>query len=245
MKAATRASPPSGRIAVFLFCVGGFLLVGLPVAWHGTHAAVDVGSLPARAGQAADGGVLTPSGKPPPIVQGASADRTWLPSEIRVQSARLPDAEAMQETVKAPVEVSIGALGVRARVIPVGVVQARGTMEVPRDVSVVGWYRFGPSPGGLGSAILVGHVDSRAQGRGAFFRLARLPIGASIFVKSGDGRKLAFKVVARRSYPKDRLPNRIFDRMGPPTLTLVTCGGTFDERTRRYADNIVIFAVGR
>jgi hypothetical protein len=26
-------------------------------------------------------------------------------------------------------------------------------------------------------------------------------------------------------------------------LTLVTCGGSFDERTRSYSDNIVIFAV--
>lgn len=108
---------------------------------------------------------------------------------------------------------------------------------------MVGWYRFGSSPGEPGSAILVGHVDSRTQGRGAFFGLANLGIGASISVEREDGTKLAFKVVARRSYPKDRLPRRIFDRTGPPMLTLVTCGGPFDERTRRYAANIVIFAV--
>src|SRR6266511_5441740 len=42
---------------------------------------------------------------------------------------------------------------------------------------------------------------------------------------------------------KGGLPAWIFDRTGPPTLALVTCGGSFDRRLRRYADNIVIFAV--
>jgi sortase (surface protein transpeptidase) len=116
-------------------------------------------------------------------------------------------------------------------------------MEIPQDVGVVGWYRFGPSPGRPGSAILVGHVDSHAQGPGAFFRLAGLRMGASISVKREDGTRVLFKVVARRSYPKGRLPRRIFDRAGQPMLTLVTCGGSFDRRLRRYADNIVIFAV--
>jgi len=137
----------------------------------------------------------------------------------------------------------INALGIRARVIPVGITLPGGTMQIPGDVSVVGWYRFGPSPGQPGSAILVGHVDTRLQGPGAFFRLAHLRIGASIIVESDEGTRLLFRVVARRSYPKGQLPRRIFDRAGEAMLTLVTCGGSFDRRLRRYADNVVIFAV--
>jgi hypothetical protein len=44
-------------------------------------------------------------------------------------------------------------------------------------------------------------------------------------------------------YPKGRLPRRVFDRSGPPILTLVTCGGAFDRATRHYSDNVVIYAV--
>jgi hypothetical protein len=225
-----RQRPASSRIALLILCFGVFLLVGVPAGWNVMHGAVDAGMLPARGNPAADRAAL-------------SSRRGVFPANIGAHSARLRDAEAIRQEVDAPVKVSIAGLGVRARIVPVGVVRLQGTMEVPRDIRLVGWYQFGPSPGEPGSAILIGHVDSRAQGRGAFFGLAHLRIGATILVESENGKRSTFSVVARRSYPKDRLPLRVFDRTGPPTLTLVTCGGYFDERTRHYADNIVIFAV--
>ena len=33
-----------------------------------------------------------------------------------------------------------------------------------------------------------------------------------------------------------------FDRAGPPRLTLVTCGGEFDDENRRYLSNFVLTA---
>src|SRR6266511_3066411 len=183
-----------------------------------------------------------PSVTHPPSGRGAlTSGRRWA-GPLRPWPTRRPP-RPLPRWPPVPVEVSIKALGVNAPVLPVGIAQAGGNMQIPQDVRVIGWYRFGPSPGQLGSAILVGHVDSRAQGPGAFFRLAHLRVGASIIVRSQDGSSLRFGVVARRSYPKGGLPAWIFDRTGPPTLALVTCGGSFDRRLRRYADNIVIFAV--
>jgi hypothetical protein len=244
MRSALGRSPLSGGIRLLVLCLGLSLLVAVPVQWHAASGAVDVGSLPSRSDPTSDRGRLTPgSGSRVLARAGSAVHRSGSQATIHVQSARLRDAERTEGPVNPPVEVWIPALGIRALIKPVGVVLPQGTMQIPQDVRMAGWYRFGPSPGEPGSAILVGHVDSRAQGRGAFFRLAHIGIGASISVERDDGTRLAFKVVARRSYPKDHLPRRIFDRTGPPMLTLVTCGGSFDERTRSYSDNIVIFAV--
>lgn len=38
-----------------------------------------------------------------------------------------------------------------------------GTMQVPGDYQVAGWFTGVPQPGQLGRAVIAGHVDSRAQ----------------------------------------------------------------------------------
>ncbi len=56
------------------------------------------------------------------------------------------------------------------------------------------------------------------------------------------GRVLHYQVTARVSYPKAALPTSLFRTDGPPTLTLITCGGPFDSATRHYRDNVVVAA---
>jgi hypothetical protein len=50
-------------------------------------------------------------------------------------------------------------------------------------------------------------------------------------------------VVARERYTKSKIPlDRYFARDGRVRLTLITCGGPFDRRTRHYRDNVVVTA---
>jgi sortase (surface protein transpeptidase) len=114
---------------------------------------------------------------------------------------------------------------------------------VPEDVSTAGWYRFGPLPGARGSAMVIGHVDSRTQGPGVFFGLSKLPLGERIGIQLDGGPTQFFVSVARRFIDKDELPLDLYARDGPPRLTLVTCGGGFDERSRSYSHNVVVYAV--
>jgi sortase (surface protein transpeptidase) len=158
-----------------------------------------------------------------------------------VHSARLFDSR--QPRGPAPSGLRITAIGVDARIVPVGVVSGTTAMEVPADISAVGWYRFGPSPGEPGSSLLVGHVDSRIRGAGVFFRLTQLRPGDQVVVEFGPSQSERFRVMARRLYPKNRLPTLAFTRTGRSFLTLVTCGGSFDERTHHYLSNVVVFAV--
>lgn len=142
-----------------------------------------------------------------------------------------------------PVLVEVPRLRLRATVLPVGVT-ADGAMRIPRDARRVGWYRFGPAPGAPeGSAVLAGHVDSRAQGRGVFFRLATIEVGDTVRVTQAGGEVLAYRVVARESIRKQRLPaDELFARDGSPRLTLITCSGPYVAEQGGYQDNLVVTA---
>ncbi|MEU9823932.1 class F sortase [Micromonospora chersina] len=176
----------------------------------------------------------------------ASATPTATPTatgdpSVPVNAGTLPAAGA---TVP-PVGLRIPPIGVTATVDPVGVNRRTDEFEVPPSVDRVGWYRYGPGlEAGTGSVVIAGHVDSADQGRGAFFRLRELDRGDTLTVTGSDGRERPYRVVAREEYAKTRIPlDRYFARDGSPRLTLITCGGPFDAKTRHYRDNIVVTAV--
>ena len=182
---------------------------------------------------------------PPPSVGGAAASALASPSAaasggIPVQAGALPGAVA---TV-APKQLRIDRLKLTARVDAVGIDAATGDFAVPPSVDEVGWYRYGPGlEATTGSIVIAGHVDSAEQGKGAFFRLRELAPGDAVTVTGGDGVIRTFTVVAREIFAKTAVPlERYFARDGAPRLTLITCGGPFDARTRHYRDNVVITA---
>jgi hypothetical protein len=51
-------------------------------------------------------------------------------------------------------------------------------------------------------------------------------------------------VTERQEYAKPDLPtDELFRRGGPATLTLITCGHTFNSRSHSYANNVVVSAI--
>jgi Sortase domain len=164
-----------------------------------------------------------------------------LPNVV-VRSGLLVD-QPVPEGGAVPRRLRIDAIGVDAPVVPVGVTGA--TVQVPTDVEEVGWYRFGGRPGDPGSTVLVAHVSSGEQGPGAFFVLRELMPRDDVIVHLRGGGSVTYRVIARRSYDKADLPDRLFSRIGPEVLIMVTCGGRYSETTGRYEDNVVVFAVPR
>jgi LPXTG-site transpeptidase (sortase) family protein len=154
-----------------------------------------------------------------------------------------PRAEVPSAEPAPPLRVRVPAITVEAEIVAVGV-DGRGEMAVPEDVRSVGWYRFGPGPGASeGSSVLSGHVDDRLQGRGAFFSLGDLAVGETVEVELADGTSLRYVVRAVEVLDKNELPvDVLFDRAGPPRLTLVTCGGEFDRAANIYRANVVVTA---
>src|ERR1700722_5019628 len=93
-----------------------------------------------------------------------------------------------------PIAVRIPAIGLSVWVTQLGL-NADGTVQVPTNVKAPGWFAPGPSPGQVGSAVLLGHVDS-SQGPGVFFQLRTLQPGNQITVNLADGVVATFKVTS-------------------------------------------------
>ncbi len=138
-----------------------------------------------------------------------------------------------------PTTLGIPAIGVNVSVSQLGLNPDR-TVEVPTDFQVPGWFRLGPSPGQVGSAVILGHVDSD-HGPAVFFNLRFLAVGDTVEVTLADGAVARFAVTSVAMYPKDRFPaQQVYGSHGYPGLQLVTCGGTFDSQTGHYLSNIVV-----
>ena len=143
-----------------------------------------------------------------------------------------------------PVHLDIPRIGVHTGLLRLGL-RRNGTLAMPPlgSGAPAGWYEGFPSPGEVGPAILVGHVDSARDGPAVFFRLSELRVGDSIDVLRADASHVSFTVVAIASYPKARFPMRqVYGWVNHPVLRLVTCGGRFDRTSRHYLDSVVVYA---
>lgn len=228
---ASRLLAESAMPARWALAVSLALLVATPLWWIGSGANPNVGQPP-----------WSSPGSHREAVEPISTSDGAAPT-IGVHSLRFSDLKPVAAGPR-PLRLVIPAIGVRAPIVSVGV-GAAGAMEVPGDVATVGWYRFGPSPSRPGSALLVGHVDSRVQGPGVFFRLSEVEPGDVVRVHLSGERSEAFEVVSRSLVPKDRLPPAIFTRDGDPWLTLITCGGGFDRSAGAYTHNVLVAAAPR
>jgi LPXTG-site transpeptidase (sortase) family protein len=197
---------------------------------HGTAAPADDGTAaPTDDGSAgpADDGTPPPrqAGQAPKAGTKAGGSR-WAPAVSR----------------SAPVALEIPSIGLRTKVVPVGL-RPDQTLEVPplAGDSPAGWYDHSPTPGENGDAVIVGHVDSARDGPAVFYRLRLMHVGDRLAVRRADGRAVRFEVTAVRLYPKADFPaDLVYGPRTYPALTLITCGGSFDRTLRSYRGNLLI-----
>ena len=162
----------------------------------------------------------------------------WLLVAIDRQAHQQPQPGAGAPS--RPSTLAIPKIGVQAPIVAVGRTP-NGAMQTP-DPGQVGWYRHGPRPGEPGPAVLVGHLDTRTD-PDVFHRLGQLRPGDEILVGQADGTTSRFLVGRLEQHPKTALPtNRIWTRANRPLLRLITCTGSFDNATRHYRDNLIVYA---
>lgn len=144
-----------------------------------------------------------------------------------------------------PVSLSIPAISVQSMLLPLGQTPA-GALEVPPPgphYDEAGWYRYSPTPGEIGPAVIAGHVDSAANGPSVFFRLGGLKPNDTVLVAREDGSVALFAVQEVRRYHKADFPTEVvYGNTNRAALRLITCGGPFDRSTGHYVDNIVVLA---
>lgn len=141
-----------------------------------------------------------------------------------------------------PVNLYIPALNLDASFVSPLKLQADQTVGVPDSYNQVGWYEGGATPGEVGPAVILGHVDSK-EGPAIFYSLGQLKEGEDIEVTREDGSVAIFVVTKLRRYQQSDFPTQ--DVYGPtdkPTLRLVTCTGIFNKGEQRYSHNLVVYA---
>ncbi len=174
----------------------------------------------------------SPSASPPPTST-TSPPLTASPSPT---GPTLPDPLARS----GPVRVVIKKIGVDRRPIELGVTKDNA-LQVPDNADDLGWWTGGPTPGQVGAAVVAGHVSYNRPG--VFYRLATLARGDTISVTRKDGRTAVFTVSGTKMYPKDAFPTaEVYGFVDRAALRLITCGGTFDPKTRHFEENIVVYA---
>lgn len=142
-----------------------------------------------------------------------------------------------------PTELWIPRIGARSSLIPLGL-NKDGTIEVPpvEHPMQAGWYTLGPTPGEIGPAVVLGHVDGYHQS-GIFYRLHDLAPGDDVELSRADGSLVRFVVRTVDQVPKAQFPTAAVYGPAPgPELRLITCGGHFDQAAHSYVDNIIVYA---
>lgn len=148
-------------------------------------------------------------------------------------------------TAAAPRRLEIPVLDVHAPVLPRGL-DGQGAIVPPpfAQSDAVGWYEDGVRPGAVGTALIVGHVDTETR-PAVFYRLSTLRPGQRIRVVREDDRVAEFTVEGVQVLPRDHFDAHAAygpHRAGRAELRLITCGGTYDEASRTYTADVVVSA---
>ena len=174
-----------------------------------------------------------------------------LPKSVGNSEVRVTEKTENQEVVvggEIPPEVAypekliIPKLNVRANVESVGEDDS-GRMDVPKDDLNVAWWKYGAKPGGLGNAVLAGHLDTKIGDPAVFYELNNLEVGDEITVKDIENNTLTFIVSAKEIYIDDSFPlDEVFGATDKTRLNLITCTGYFDRGEKNYSDRLVVYS---
>jgi len=120
------------------------------------------------------------------------------------------------------------------------------TMEVPDDISVVGWFDRSVRPSSRkGNTVLVGHRDGASDPNGVFRNLGDMGTSDLIEVTDSSGRLTRYRVDSVKLLDRNQFANKatqIFATSGLHQLVLITCGGSYDADRGGYQANIVVTA---
>ena len=120
-------------------------------------------------------------------------------------------------------------------------------MQDPTGPFVVAWYPTLGALGQNGNVVVAGHVDYYTVGEAVFWDFWKpgADVGTQITMTGEDGSRHIYEVQRSTLYENGSLTPEIINSevTGPtrlPTLTVVTCGGTFDAISGEYLSRIVV-----
>ena len=133
--------------------------------------------------------------------------------------------------------------GATAPILSSGV-RSDGSLQIPDDPQVVGWWTGGAQAGEpFGGTVIAGHVDSRRLGLGVLAEMRKMRTGQLVTL-SDTKRSVTYRISSTTNIPQARLAadTDVFAQDLPHRLVLITCGGEFNRKTHHYTENIIVIA---
>jgi LPXTG-site transpeptidase (sortase) family protein len=168
-----------------------------------------------------------------------AATATSVPSVVAATGTATP----LPASTYPAAHLVIPSLNINAPWVPIGYLSDGLTMDSPAGPKDLGWYNFSGQPGGPSNAIFSGHVDWYTGESAIFASVHNLKTGDEIDVSRADGKLRTYHVVSADLYDfetTDATP--IIAPTDVPTLTLITCEGTFNPATHEYDKRLVVRA---
>ena len=117
-----------------------------------------------------------------------------------------------------------------------------GRMDVPKGPAEVAWYKLGPRPGEIGSAVIAGHSGWKNNKPAVFDNLNKLKKGDKIYIEDEKGTIIIFVVREKRLYDPNADATEVFSSSDEKAhLNLVTCEGVWDEVTKSRSKRLLGF----
>ncbi len=141
----------------------------------------------------------------------------------------------------APVRLRIPSIQLDTTFVPPLGLNADKTVSVPNNYTQVGWYSGGATPGEVGPAVILGHVDS-VSGPAIFYSLGQVKVGDEVQITRADESVATFVITELKRYPQSAFPTLdVYGTTDYPALRLVTCTGIYDHGKQRYSHNLIVY----
>jgi len=135
--------------------------------------------------------------------------------------------------------LEIPSVGIDTDVTEGGViVNKQGQLEWQTVPFIAVEYRETALVGARGNAVISGHVVTISEGN-VFRNLYKVNIGDEVDVHTAAGR-FTYTVDDVKLVPPNAI--EVMSQTKSPTLTLITCGGEFDTKTRSFSDRQIVVA---
>lgn len=139
-----------------------------------------------------------------------------------------------------PRQITIPSIATEGFIQPVGKDQYN-QVGVPTNIHFAGWYVEAVKPGEVGLSVIDGHVSSR-YGLALFAKLGSVRQNDSVQVQFGDGSVRHFQVLEKRLLSEFDAAHFLLTKRGDVErqLNLVTCGGTFNKKSDKYNNRLIV-----
>lgn len=144
-------------------------------------------------------------------------------------------------TTSPPTLLRIDTINLTAPFVGAMGLEEDGSVQVPEGYDAVGWYGYGPTPGEIGPAVILGHVDS-VDGPAIFYSLGQVEVNDTVHIEREDGSILTFTITGLERVEQDTFPTeRVYGDIPYAGIRLITCSGVYDKGELRYSHNLIVY----